>query len=333
MTQRDRMSHTIPTMPDNRRCLVGDIGGSNARFAIARRAADGVALDHVVAMRGTDHVDLVAAIEYYLRTTGEQRPPAAAIAIAGPIVGDHAEITNHMAWSFPIEATRRRLSLERLTALNDFTAIALSLPHLRAGDQRQIGGGAATAGAPIGVIGPGTGLGVSGVLHTATGWAVIQGEGGHATFGPMSERESRIADLLRARFGHVSWERVLSGPGLVNLYTAIAQLDGQAAEPLTPEAIDERGRNGSCAMCREALETFCAVLGTAAGSVALTLGARGGVFIGGGIVPRLESFFDTSAFRSRFESKGRLSDYVRPIPTFVITAAYPGLIGAAMAVL
>jgi len=325
------MSHTIPIMPDNRRCLVGDIGGSNARFAIARREAGGVALDHVVAMRAAVHVDLVAAIEHYLRTTGAERPPDAAIAIAGPIVGDHAEITNHAAWSFAIEATRRRLSLERLKALNDFTAIALSLPYLRATDQRQIGGGTATAGAPIGVIGPGTGLGVSGVLRTSTGWATIQGEGGHATFAPMSERESRIADLLRARFGHVSCERVLSGPGLVNLYTAITQLDGSAAEPLTPEAIDERGRSGSCAMCREALEVFCAALGTAAGSLALTLGARGGVFIGGGIVPRLESFFDASAFRARFESKGRLSDYVRPIPTFVITAAYPGLIGAAMA--
>ena len=325
------MSHTIPIMPDNRRCLVGDIGGSNARFAIARREAGGVALDHVVAMRAAVHVDLVAAIEHYLRTTGAERPPDAAIAIAGPIVGDHAEITNHAAWSFAIEATRRRLSLERLKALNDFTAIALSLPYLRATDQRQIGGGTATAGAPIGVIGPGTGLGVSGVLRTSTGWATIQGEGGHATFAPMSERESRIADLLRARFGHVSCERVLSGPGLVNLYTAITQLDGSAAEPLTPEAIDERGRSGSCAMCREALEVFCAALGMAAGSLALTLGARGGVFIGGGIVPRLESFFDISAFRARFESKGRLSDYVRPIPTFVITAAYPGLIGAAMA--
>jgi glucokinase len=124
---------------------------------------------------------------------------------------------------------------------------------------------------------------------------------------------------------------VLSGPGLVNLYTAIAQLDGRAAEPLTPATIDERGRSGSCAMCREALEIFCAALGMAAGSLALTLGARGGVFIGGGIVPRLESFFDASAFRARFESKGRLSDYVRPIPTFVITAANPGLIGAGMA--
>jgi len=318
-------------MSDNRRCLVGDIGGSNARFAVARREPGGVALDHVVAMRAADHADLVAAIEHYLRTTGEQRPPAAAIAIAGPIVGDHAEITNHKAWSFPIEATRRRLGLERLTAINDFTAIALSLPHLRGGDQRQIGGGAAAPGAPIGVIGPGTGLGVSGVVPTKTGWAVIQGEGGHATFAPMSERESHIADLLRARFGHVSWERALSGPGLVNLYSAIAQLDGQAAEPLTPEAIDERGRNGTCAMCREALEVFCATLGTAAGSVALTLGARGGVFIGGGIVPRLGTFFDASAFRARFESKGRLSDYVRPIPTFVITAANPGLIGAAVA--
>jgi glucokinase len=319
-------------MPDNRRCLVGDIGGSNARFAIARREGGGVALDHIVAMRGADHPDLAAAIEHYLRTTGQQRPPAAAVAIAGPIVGDHAEITNHRAWSFPIEATRRRLGLERLKALNDFTAIALSLPHLQAADQRQIGGGVATAGAPIGVIGPGTGLGVSGVVRTATGWAALEAEGGHATFAPMSERESRVGDVLRARFGHVSWERVLSGPGLVNLYTGLAQLDGQAAESLTPEAIDERGRNGSCTLCREALEIFCAALGTAAGSLALTLGARGGVFIGGGIVPRLGAFFDSSAFRPRFESKGRLSDYVRPIPTFLITAPYPGLIGAAAAV-
>ncbi|MGH6962500.1 MAG: glucokinase, partial [Dongiaceae bacterium] len=162
-------------------------------------------------------------------------------------------------------------------------------------------------------------------------WAAIEGEGGHATFAPMSERESRIADLLRGRFGHVSWERVLSGPGLVNLYTAIAQLDRRAAEALTPEAIADRGLAGSCPVCREALEIFCAILGTAAGSLALTLGARGGVFIGGGIVPRLGAFFDASAFRARFESKGRLSDYVRPIPTFVITAANPGLIGAAMA--
>src|SRR5262249_6079771 len=152
----------------------------------------------------------------------------------------------------------------------------------------------------------------------------IQGEGGHATFAPMSERESRIADLLRTRLGHVSWERALSGPGLVNLYTAIAQLDGRAAEPLTPEAITDRGLATSCLICRETIEVFCAALGTAAGNLALTLGARGGVFIGGGIMPRLGSFLDSSAFRARFESKGRLSDYVRPIPTFVITGGYPG---------
>src|SRR5262245_47499447 len=318
-------------MTERRTCLVADIGGSNARFAIARHEAGGMVLEHKVAMRGADHPDLVAAIEYYLRTTGAERPVAAAIAIAGPIVGDHAEITNNTAWSFAIEATRRRLALDRLTALNDFTAIALSLPHLGAADQRQVGGGTAMPGAPIGVIGPGTGLGASGVVRTTTGWAVLEGEGGHATFAPMSERESRVADLLRQRFGHVSWERALSGPGLVNLYTAIAQLDGAIAEPLTPADIVERGRNGTCSICREAIEIFCAALGTAAGSLALTLGARGGVFIGGGIVPRLGAFFDASDFRARFESKGRLSEYVRPIPTFVITAANPGLIGAAMA--
>lgn len=319
-------------MPDNPRCLVGDIGGSNARFALARRQGAGVALEHVVAMRAADHPDLATAVESYLRKTGAERPRAAAIAIAGPIVGDRAEITNHMAWTFSIAATRQRLALDRMTALNDFTAIALSLPQLQPADLRQIGGGAATTDAPIGVIGPGTGLGLSGVLRTATGWAVIQGEGGHATFAPMSERESRIADLLRTRLGHVSWERALSGPGLVNLYTAIAQLDERAAEPLTPEAITDRGLAGSCLICRETLEVFCAALGTAAGNLALTLGARGGVFIGGGIMPRLGSFLDSSAFRARFESKGRLSDYVRPIPTYVITGGYPGLLGAGVAV-
>src|SRR5215468_1175954 len=238
-------------MTERRTCLVADIGGSNARFAIARHEAGGMVLEHKVAMRGADHPDLVVAIEYYLRTTGAERPAAAAIAIAGPIVGDHAEVTNNAAWTFSIEATRQRLALDRLTALNDFTAIALSLPHLQPADLRQIGGGAAATGAAIGVVGPGTGLGLSGVLHTATGWAVIQGEGGHATFAPMSERESRIADLLRTRLGHVSWERALSGPGLVNLYTAIAQLDGRAAETLTPEAITDRGLAGSCPICRE----------------------------------------------------------------------------------
>jgi glucokinase len=318
-------------MTDNGLSLVGDIGGSNARFALARHGPAGVAVERILSMRCEEHADLVAAVRHYLESVGAALPPAAAIAIAGPVVGDRAQITNNMAWSFSIAAVRARLGLAHLAVINDFTAVALSLPHLPPEELRQVGGGAAAVGAPMAVIGPGTGLGMSGIVRANGRWTAIEGEGGHATFAPMSERESRIADILRRRFGHVSWERVLSGPGLVNLYGAVAELEHRPAEDLAPEEITERGRGRSCALCTEALGVFCAALGTAAGSLALTLGARGGVYLAGGIVPQLGEGFAASAFRSRFESKGRLSAYLRPIPTYVVTAANPGLVGAAVA--
>lgn len=320
-------------MTDNRRCLVADIGGSNARFALAHRTAEGVELEKVLSVRCDDHAGLMEAIGHYAVTAGAELPAMAAVAIAGPVVSDHAEITNHASWSFSISDLRRRLGLSDLTVINDFTAIALSLPHLQSGDLRQVGAGAATAEAPMAVIGPGTGLGASGIVRANGRWTAVEGEGGHATFAPMSDRESQIGDLLRRRFGHVSWERVLSGPGLVNLHGAIAELVKAPAEAVTPEAIVARARDKSCPVCREAVGTFSAMLGTAAGNLALTLGARGGVFIGGGIVLRLADAFDATAFRARFEGKGRLSEYLRPIPTFIIEAPNPGLIGAATAVL
>ncbi|MGE4227140.1 MAG: glucokinase [Dongiaceae bacterium] len=320
-------------MSDNARSLVGDIGGSTARFAIARAGPGGVVLDHVLTMPAADYPALATAVEHYLAATGVTAPTSAAIAIAGPIVGDRAEITNHSAWSFSIDAVRRCLGLVRLAVINDFTAVALSLPQLPPAELRQVGGEAPADGASKAVIGPGTGLGVSGIARTDDRWTAIEGEGGHATFAPMSARESRIGEVLRQRFGHVSWERILSGPGLVNLYDAVAELEGTPAEVLSPETIAAHGRAGDCRLCREALEIFCAALGTAAGNLALTFGARGGVYVAGGIVPQLGDFFAASAFRSRFESKGRLSTYVRPIPTYVVTAATPGLVGAAVAAL
>jgi glucokinase len=310
--------------------LVGDVGGSTVRFALARRGKAGIELGHMAVRRCVDHAGMAEAISDFLAETGRPRPRAGAIAIAGPIIGDRAQLTNH-PWSFSIAETRRRVGLERLEVINDFTAVALALPLLTPDERRQVGGGAAEPDLPIGAIGPGTGLGVSGLVRAGRRWVALKSEGGHASFAPMTERESRIADLLRRRLGHVSWERILSGPGLVNLYGAIAELAGEPAEDLPPEAVTTRGLAGSCRLCREALEIFCAALGTAAGNLALTLGARGGVYIAGGIVPQLGAFFAQSGFRARFESKGRLSDYVQAIPTFVVTAAHPGLIGAAAA--
>ncbi|MGH6931489.1 MAG: glucokinase [Dongiaceae bacterium] len=308
--------------------LVGDIGGSTARFAVARLAGDGIRLEQVVSLRCAEFAGLAEAAEAFLGRLSGAPPSWAAIAIAGPVTGDRVGLTNH-PWSFSVSETKSRLGLERLDVLNDFAAIALAVPVLGTAGVQQIGGGAPVRDCPLAVIGPGTGLGVAALVPSNGSWVSVDSEGGHATFAPMTEREDRIAKILRRRHGHVSWERILSGPGLVNLYTAIAEIDDFPPLALSPEQIVEQGLGGAGEPCREAVEIFCAALGTAAGNLALTIGARGGVFIGGGIVPRLGGSFGASDFRGRFENKGRMSSYLRAIPTYVIAAAYPGLIGAA----
>ena len=183
------------------------------------------------------------------------------------------------------------------------------------------------------MIGPGTGLGVSGLIPSDAGWIPLQSEGGHVTYGAANQRETEILTVIGQRFNHISAERLISGSGLLNLYQALAQLENQAfdEETLSPAIITERGLNQSCALCAEVLETFCGMLGTAAGNLVLTLGAKGGVYIGGGIVPKLGDYFDHSPFRQRFEQRGRFTDYLKAVPSYVITAANPALIGAAQA--
>jgi len=313
---------------NNRPRLVADIGGTNARFALA--GADGQPYGERV-LAASDYPDIVTAITAYLESVVEPRPTVAALAVAMPITGDWLTMTNNEPWSFSIEATRRALGLERLILLNDFTALALVLPRLEAAERHQVGGGLAVPEAPIGLIGPGTGLGVSGLVWSGRRWIPLQTEGGHVTFSPTNEREWEVSRLLHQRFGHVSTERVLSGPGLVNIYQTLAELDGRTALDLEPAAITARALAGDCPACMQTLEIFCAALGAAAGNLALTLGARGGVYLGGGILPRLGNFFERSAFRARFEAKGRFATYLANIPTWVIIAANPGLRGAAAA--
>ncbi len=313
-----------PTGPHD---LIADIGGTNARFA---RVDAHRRLYAVQTLACADFSGLTAAATAYLQTTGGPRPTRAAIAVATPVAGDWIQFTNNH-WSFSTEAAQRALGLEQLLILNDFTAFALSLPLLRADERRAVGGGEAIAGTPIGLIGPGTGLGVSGLVWSGDRWIPLETEGGHVTFAPADEREWAIGQILRRRFGHVSPERLLSGPGLVNLYTALAELEDWPAEDRAPADITEHALAGTCPHSRAVLELFCGALGTAAGNLAITLGARGGVYIGGGIVPRLGDFFDRSTFRSRFEAKGRFSTYLAAIPTWVITAANPALRGVATA--
>ena len=230
-------------------------------------------------------------------------------------------------WSFSIDRLRQDLGLETLHVINDFAAVALAVPHLGAADVTRIGGGAAAQGAPIAVIGPGTGLGVSALVRTPGRWTPVATEGGHVTLAAADEREAEVIAHLRRRFGHVSAERALSGPGLVNLHAALAALAGQAAA--APTDITARALAGADPLCRDAVAMFCAMLGTVAGDLALSLGARGGVYVAGGIVPDLGARFAATDFRARFEAKGRFKGYMAAIPTFVITMAQPAFTGLA----
>jgi glucokinase len=306
--------------------LIADIGGTNARFALLE--GDDVNEERV--LRCAQFPTLVAAVEHYLdeigASAGARRPTQAAMAIAGPITGDHIRMTNHV-WAFSAAATRRELKLASLIFLNDFTALAMAIRHLPSSELQQIGGGRAVPGAAIALLGPGTGLGVSGLVPAGEQWIALQGEGGHVTLAVMSEREMAVFAQLRQRFSHVSAERVLSGPGLVNLYDALCALEGVRPDVLEPPEITARALAGTCRLSMEAVSMFCALLGTMAANLVLTLGAVGGLYIGGGIVPQLGKFFAKSSFRDRFEDKGRYADYLADVPIYVIHTELPAFIG------
>jgi glucokinase len=304
--------------------LVGDIGASNARFAIV--LPDGrptVTRSYASSDFGSIH----DAVEKFLSDEpAAPRPIQAALAVASPVLGDEVAFTNS-AWAFSIEGLRQSLGLERLEVVNDFTAQALAVPLLGPNDTAQVGAGAAISGAPVGLLGPGTGLGVSALVFGPCGPIPVAGEGGHVTMAPATEFENDVLDLMRKRFDHVSAERVLSGPGLVNLYSALCELRSVPAAAFTPAQIASPRIWTGDRLTREATSMFCAMLGTVAGNLALTLGARGGVYVSGGIVPRLGSFFMQSEFRSRFEKKGRFRSYLEKIPTFLVVRPVPALGG------
>ncbi len=309
-----------------RPALLADIGGTNARFALCTR---GGAVHDRMTLTCAEHSDLVAAAREYLRQTAPSQAPAlGAIAVAAPLSGgNQVTMTNHR-WSFSISEVQRRLDLTSLTVVNDFAAIALGVQRLAPGDRIQVGGGTAVESAPVAVLGPGTGLGVSALVFSGADAAPVVGEGGHVTMAPFDDRESEVLRVLRRSFDHVSAERVVSGPGLVNLYRALNQvLDKTPEADITPPEITRRAINHACPVCAETVDMFCAMLGTVAANLALSVDARGGVYVAGGIVPKLGELFVRSGFRDRFQDKGRFSDYLSGIPTYVITHPTPAFLG------
>jgi glucokinase len=302
--------------------LIADIGGTNARFALAELG--GLPQDERYLLV-RDFPEPAAAIEAYL---GGRRVEEAVIAVATPVESDEIRFTNS-PWAFSITRLRARLGLRQLSVINDFVAQALAMPHLAPDEVEPVGGGAPVAGRAVGVLGPGTGLGVSALIPGAVGWTALPTEGGHVSFAPGSAREYQVLAILSERFGHVSNERILSGQGLLNLAQALATIDGRELAAATPEEVTEAARRDACPTCRETVGLFSALLGSAAGDLALVLGARGGIYIAGGICLKLGPLFDRAAFRRRFEAKGRMRTYLEPIPTWLVRRADTGLLGAA----
>jgi glucokinase len=302
--------------------LIADIGGTNARFALAE--PDGLPQDerHLLVR---DFPDPAAAALAYL---AGRRVEEAVVAVATPVESDTIRFTNS-PWAFSIEDLRERLGLRRLAVINDFVAQALAMPYLAPVEVEPLGGGAAAPGRTIGVLGPGTGLGVSALVPGRVGWTALPTEGGHVSLAPHDARERDVLATLSERFGHVSNERVLSGQGLLNLASALAALDGRTLQAATPEAVTEAARTGACPVCVEAVAMFGALLGSAAGDLALVLGARGGIFVAGGICLKLGPLFDRAVFRRRFEAKGRMRAYLEPIPARLVLRPDTGLLGAA----
>ena len=319
--------------------LVADIGGTHARFGWLAAGSEEVA--HVATLRGGDFDGPAAAARAYLADLAAhlgsafRAPRAGAFAVATAVGGDRVEFTNS-GWAFSRTTTRDELALDELLLLNDFEALALSLPRLKPRQLRAIGrqpppAAPAAPGGALAVIGPGTGLGVAGIVPTAHGWVAVPGEGGHSSLAPADEFEAALLAAAWQAHPHVSAERMLSGIGLPVLYAAMAAVLGRPSPQLSAEAIVERGMAGGDEVCSRTIDSFCALLGSFSGNVALTLGARGGVYIGGGIVPRLGERFFGSRFRERFEAKGRFQPYLQAIPTALITDTLAALTGAALA--
>jgi glucokinase len=307
--------------------LVADIGGTNARFALCPPGTTRV--ERMKTLSARDYPDIGTAIASYLDWAGDQ-PVDASFAVACPARDDRIEFTNS-TWRFSRQALAAEFGWRRFRTVNDFEALSLGIPQAKPEGLHRLRAGIAEPRGACAVLGPGTGLGVSGlVCDRHGGWVALAGEGGHVGFAPQDDLEMELLRFLQQRIGRVSNERLLSGDGLVNIYEFLRHRAGQPAERPSPAEISARGLERGEPVAREALMRFCAILGSVAGDLALTLGSSGGVYLGGGIVPRLLPVLPDSPFERRFLDKGRLSSLLQAMPIFVILDSTLALLGAAV---
>lgn len=308
--------------------LIADIGGTNARFALCR--ANGEVFDSLV-LQCAAYPSLADAVRDYFAKTGHDlhNTAHAAFDIACPVLGDEVAMTN-CSWRFSQKKLQEELGFDSFTLVNDFIAQALAVPCLRESERVKIGQGTPKDGFPIGVIGPGTGLGVSILIPEADGYRAVASEGGHTTLPAANEKQAQVISVLRQKWPHVSAERVVSGMGLENIYAALRQIKGLSTEKKSAAQVSGGALQGDD-VCVEALHLFFDFLGVLAGNLALTAGALGGVYLAGGILPRagVLELFEKSDFRENFTFKGRFHDYLADVPTYVMTAENPAFLGLA----
>ncbi len=307
--------------------LIADVGGTYARFALSPRPGTFTAVRVPACLQ---YPGIVEAIDDYLDGAGRPAVRDGVIAIATPVLGDAVRMTNH-PWSFSVEATRRQLRLRTLLVVNDFAALAMALPFLGAHELRRLDAQAQGHPGVKAVVGPGTGLGVAGLVPTTQGWQPVATEGGHASLAPATALEAEILQLLWKTYAHVSAERLISGMGIPLLYRALCTIGGNRPEAEGDDAagVVALAERDDGAGARQALAVFSALLGGFAGNVALTFGATGGLYVGGGVVGRLGRHFDVDAFRARFVDKGRFAAYLEAVPNYLILAEQPAFLGAA----
>ena len=312
--------------------LVADIGGTNARFSAI---LDGELESKFQFLHSVDeYPEFENLIEILLEEIGEatgwsSKPKRACFAVACPPDTEIISFTNSH-WKFSQTELKRALGCDFLSIINDFEAVAHGITELSSDEFVQIGGGEAVPNKAIGILGAGTGLGVAALAPHENGYVVLDTEGGHADYSPINDLQSAVVSCLRARFGRVSLERLLSGKGLLNIYSALCSIEDVKMEFDTPADIVAAALNDAETKALQTLNMFCEGIGAASGNLALTFGAKGGIYIAGGVIPRFQEFFISSAFRSKFEDKGRFVSYLKPIPVYLVIRENLGLLGAAI---